>query len=97
MNPLVPHSELDPAFQRRIGQLIQAEASHGRDSRQYKELHAAEWVTERPFDPADDRAACPLRHPGPHQINANPEWRMGLKHMRRRCLICSSQWLEPLP
>lgn len=97
MTLTLPQSYRDPGFQRHIERLQRAEALHGRDSLQWRSILAEPWVKDAPFAGAEVATHCPHGHVDAHEIAAQRVNHQGRECVPRRCLVCGSSWLEPMP
>lgn len=91
MTLTLPQSYRDPGFQRHIERLQRAEP---RDSPGWLEVLREPWVKDAPFAGAETETHCPLGHCGQWEIGWPPEPHNGREHVRRRCGVCESTWLE---
>jgi hypothetical protein len=91
----LPQDHRDPGFQRHIARLMRAEQLYGRDSQQWRDVLAETWVTDHEFYGPEVETHCPKGHCGQWEIGWPPEVHNAREHMRRRCGVCGSTWLEP--
>jgi hypothetical protein len=95
MTLTLPQDHRDPGFQRHIARLMRAEQLYGRDSQQWRDVLGETWVTDHEFYGPEVETHCPHGHVDGHEIGHPPVNHDGREHVRRRCLTCSSTWLEP--
>lgn len=91
----LPQHSRDPGFQRRIERLERCEQVSGRDSAQWRLELDEPWVTDHPYREGVE-THCMHGHVNDHKAFWPPELHHGAGHVRRRCVTCSSTWLEPV-